>query len=71
MSARLPQVKRGLASEGDVRFAESLCSTLFHPISVKDHTIDLPQIAGILKINFKNHLCASTIDMKRDFRVPG
>lgn len=67
MSVRFPQGKRGLASEGDVSLAESLSSTLFHLISVKDEQLICYTIAGILKMNFKNHLFASTIKMKRDF----
>lgn len=53
MSAQLLQVKMGLASEGDVRLAESLCSMLFPLISVKDEQLTCYITAGILKINFK------------------
>lgn len=48
MSARLPQIEKGLGGGGEARLGESLCSKLFHLISVRDEQLTCYSTAGIL-----------------------
>ena len=48
ISARFPQIERWLGGGGEARLGESLCSKLFHLISVREEQLTCYSTAGIL-----------------------